>query len=81
MDKQLKSPEDTSILEAAASVNCKIPALCYQRGLKAYGGCRLCIVEIKGRSGFPISCGTPVEEDMEVLTHTPKTAGNKKEYF
>ncbi|MCK4982272.1 MAG: [FeFe] hydrogenase, group A [Victivallaceae bacterium] len=76
-----KVAEGTSILEAAASVNCKIPALCYQRGLKAYGGCRLCIVEIKGRPGFPISCGTPAEENMEVLTHTPKLREIRKNIF
>jgi len=76
-----KVAEGTSILEAAASVNCKIPALCFHRGLKAYGGCRLCVVEIKGRPGFPISCGTPVEENMEVLTHTPKLREIRKNIF
>ena len=76
-----KVAEGTSILDAATSVNCKIPALCFHRGLKAYGGCRLCIVEIKGRSGFPISCGTPVENNMEVLTHTPKLREIRKNIF
>ena len=79
--KSVKVAEDTSIFEAAESIGCKIPALCYHRGLSVYGGCRLCIVEIKGRAGFPISCATPVEQGMEVLTHTPEICEIRKNIF
>ena len=80
-DKSVKVTEGTSIFEAAESIGCKIPALCYHRDLSVYGGCRLCIVEIKGRAGFPISCATPVEEGMEVLTHTPEICEIRKNIF
>lgn len=79
--KSAKVAEGTSILEAADSIGCKIPALCYYRDLSVYGGCRLCIVQIKGRSGFPISCATPVEQGMEVLTHTPEICEIRKNIF
>ena len=42
---------------------------------------RLCIVEIKGRSGYPIFCATPVEQGMEVLTHTPEVCEIRKNIF
>ena len=80
-DKSLKVAEGTSIFEGAQSIGCKIPALCYHRDVSVYGGCRLCIVEIKGQSGFPISCATPVEQGMEVLTHTPEICEIRKNIF
>jgi NADH-quinone oxidoreductase subunit G len=73
--------EGTTILEAAASINCKIPALCYKSGLSVYGGCRLCIVEVKGWPRYVISCATPVEEGMEVATHTPELRRVRKNIF
>lgn len=79
--KSVKAAEGTSILAAAESIGCKIPALCYHRDLSVYGGCRLCIVEIKGRGGYPISCATPVEQGMEVLTHTPEICEIRKNIF
>ena len=79
--KSVKVAEGTSILAAAGSIGCKIPALCYHRDLSVYGGCRLCIVEIKGRPGYPISCATPVEQGMEVLTHTPEICEIRKNIF
>ena len=74
-------PEGTNILEAAASINCKIPALCYRSGLSVYGGCRLCIVKIKGWPRYAISCATPVEEGMEVETHTLELCKARKNIF
>jgi predicted molibdopterin-dependent oxidoreductase YjgC len=32
----------------------------------------MCLVEIKGRRGYPPSCGTYVEEGMEIVTDSPK---------
>ncbi len=80
-DQLVEAADGTSIFAAAESNGCKIPALCYHRDLSVYGGCRLCVVEIKGRSGYPISCATPVEEGMEVLTHTPKLREIRKNIF
>ena len=36
--------------------------------MKAFGSCRICLVEIEGRAGTPASCTTPVAEDMVVHT-------------
>src|SRR6185436_8349467 len=38
---------------------------------KAFGSCRLCLVEIEGRAGTPASCTTPVAPGIAVRTQTP----------
>jgi len=65
-------PVGTSIMRAAALAGINIPKLCATDSLEAFGSCRLCLVEIEGRRGYPASCTTPVEAGMVVRTETPK---------
>ena len=51
----------TSILRAARESGIDIPKLCATDSLKPFGSCRLCLVEVEGRKGYPASCTTPVE--------------------
>ena len=62
--------EGTTVLEAADQAGVYIPRLCHSPKLKPYGGCRLCIVEIKGMRGLPTACTTLVAEGMTVNTET-----------
>lgn len=66
--KQLEAGGHKSILETARDNNIFIPSLCDHPQLTPFGGCRLCIVEIKGRRGLAPSCSTYPEEGMEVKT-------------
>ena len=68
-----------TILEVARENDIFIPSLCDYPQLAPFTGCRLCIVEIKGQKGFPPSCGTLVEEGMEVKTKTPKIQKLRRE--
>ncbi|MEY3919525.1 MAG: hypothetical protein RLZ15_319, partial [Actinomycetota bacterium] len=63
-------PADTSIMRAAAECGIDIPKLCATDRLKAFGSCRLCVVEIDGRKGTPSSC--PVADGMKVSTKSEK---------
>ena len=45
-DRPMEVPEGTTVLEAARKLGFTIPTLCYYEGLKPYGGCRLCMVEV-----------------------------------
>ncbi len=65
-------PVGTSVMRAAAEMGINIPKLCATDSLEAFGSCRLCLVEIEGRRGYPASCTTPVEEGMVIRTETPK---------
>jgi formate dehydrogenase major subunit len=70
--QEIEVPAGTSIMRAAAETGINIPKLCATDSLEAFGSCRLCLVEIKGRRGYPASCTTPVEAGMVVYTETPK---------
>ncbi|NML92524.1 formate dehydrogenase subunit alpha [Novosphingobium olei] len=65
-------PAGTSVMRAAALAGGSIPKLCASDNLKAFGSCRLCLVEIEGMRGTPASCTTPVAEGMKVQTQTPR---------
>ena len=70
--RQVEFREGESVLAAARRQAIDIPSLCYDDRLEAFGGCRLCAVSVKGVNGFPASCTTQAQPDMEVETRTPE---------
>src|SRR6266700_856919 len=64
-------PEGTSVMRAAALAGVQVPKLCATDTLKAFGSCRLCLVEIEGRKGYPASCTTTVAPGMKISTESP----------
>ncbi|NKI67978.1 formate dehydrogenase subunit alpha [Collimonas pratensis] len=64
----------TSVMRAAVEAGINVPKLCATDSLEPFGSCRLCLVEIDGRKGYPASCTTPCEPGMKVRTQTPKLA-------
>ena len=75
---QVSVPAGTSVMRAAAENNVNIPKLCATDSLEPFGSCRLCLVEIEGRRGYPASCTTPVEQGMVVRTQTEKLQALRK---
>lgn len=75
---QVTVPEGTSLMRAAMDAGVKVPKLCATDSLEPFGSCRLCLVEIDGRKGFPASCTTPAEAGMNVRTQTPKLQDLRK---
>ncbi|MDO9436390.1 formate dehydrogenase subunit alpha [Hydrogenophaga sp.] len=69
---QVSVPEGTSLMRAAVDAGVRVPKLCATDSLEPFGSCRLCLVEVEGRKGYPASCTTPVEAGMVVRTQTPK---------
>ncbi len=67
-------PEGTSIMAAAVETGVMVPKLCATDSLEPFGSCRLCLVEIEGRRGYPASCTTLVAEGIKVHTQTDKLA-------
>ena len=61
-----------TILKAAHEVGITIPTLCYHPDLSAYGGCQLCLVEVKGEQKLVQSCTREAREGMIVQTETAK---------
>ena len=71
---EVSVPEGTSVMSAAVDAGIKVPKLCATDSLEPFGSCRLCLVEIEGRKGYPASCTTNVAPGMKVRTQTPKLA-------
>jgi formate dehydrogenase major subunit len=71
-------PAGTSIMRAAASIGEQIPKLCATDTLRAFGSCRLCLVEIEGRKGYPASCTTQVAEGMKIRTQSERLTGLRR---
>ncbi|HEY1393656.1 MAG TPA: formate dehydrogenase subunit alpha [Methylibium sp.] len=65
-------PAGTSLMRAAIEAGIGVPKLCATDSLEPFGSCRLCLVEIEGRRGFPASCTTPAEAGMKVRTQSDK---------
>lgn len=69
--RAIAAPAGATLLEACRRNGIEIPTLCSEPRLKPASSCRLCEVEVAGRDRPPCACATPVEEGMEVATHTP----------
>ncbi len=69
--KEHDTDKDSSVLDACRDNGYFIPTLCEIESIPdPFGGCRVCIVEIKNDRGCLVttSCDTPVSEGMEITT-------------
>ena len=72
--RQVTVAAGISIMRAAMEAGISVPKLCATDSLEAFGSCRLCLVKIEGRRGYPASCTTPVADGIKVHTQTSKLA-------
>ncbi|MFA5915912.1 MAG: formate dehydrogenase subunit alpha [Burkholderiales bacterium] len=70
--REVTVPAGTSLMRAAIESGSNVPKLCATDSLEPFGSCRLCLVEVEGRKGYPASCTTPAEAGMVVRTQSPK---------
>lgn len=76
--KKVSAPKGTTVLRAAEMAGIQIPKLCDHKHLAPYGGCRLCIVEVKGMRVPIASCTLPVSDGMEIETETEALKQSRK---
>ena len=57
-----------TIFQVAERHHKDIPTLCYDDRLEAFGGCRLCVVEVEGARTPVASCTTMAEAGMRIRT-------------
>ena len=76
--KEVGGRSDETILQVARENNIFIPTLCHLDGLSDYGGCRLCIVEVKGSPKLLTSCTSLIREGMEVITNSERLIEYRK---
>ncbi|MBQ2951957.1 MAG: iron hydrogenase small subunit [Clostridia bacterium] len=70
-------PAGTTVLEAARQANIHIPTLCFLKDINEIGACRMCVVDVGGRS-LAAACVMPVSEGMVVKTNTPAVRKARK---
>ena len=80
-DKPVSVPKGTTILDAAKSVNIKIPSLCHLRineinMVNNCASCRVCMVS--SDKGLVPACGTLVKEGMNIKTNTLEALNARK---
>jgi len=66
--RKLSVPDNVTILSATRLNDIYIPTLCDDPRLEPHGGCRLCLIQVKGMPRLVTACTTPVTEGMEVET-------------
>ncbi len=66
--QEITARKGQTIIEAAREAGIYIPYLCWHPTLKAFGACRMCVVQVERMRGTPASCTTTVMDGMVVTT-------------
>ncbi len=70
--KKITAAFNQTVLEAATENGIYIPTLCYLKKLSPIGSCRVCLVEVEGKSQPLAACQLPVAEGMAVTTQSER---------
>ena len=76
--KEIQATEGMNLIDAAATAGIHIPNLCYLKGTKGIGACRLCLVEVDGLKAPMIGCTTKAKDGMVVHTKTERVQETRK---
>ncbi len=83
-DKEYAVEEGTSVLEAARTHGIPIPTLCYHPALRPSGSCKLCAVELTGKSGRQttmLSCILRAKDGMAIKTESELVTAARTKAF
>lgn len=70
-DQVYEAEKGVPVLEVLKSEGIPVPYLCYHPALKPSGACRLCAVEVRGKTGKPVtmlSCILKVKDGLDIRT-------------
>ncbi len=78
--KKIEVEKGTTILEAAKKLDIIIPAVCNREVVKAYGACRLCIVDVNDGNEIKMvtSCNYLINKEIEVFTQSDRVRKTRK---
>jgi NADH-quinone oxidoreductase subunit G len=77
--QSIQAERDQTVMEAARAHGISIPYLCWHPELSIAGNCRICAVQVEGRSWVEIACNMPVSEGLRVLTDSEQVRTYRKE--
>ena len=64
----IEAESDQTVMQVAVANGIVIPYFCWHPQLSVAGNCRICAVQVEGRSWVEIACNMPVVEGLKVLT-------------
>jgi len=76
--KPVQAEANQTVLQAALANGFYIPYFCWHPQLSIAGNCRICTVQVEGRSWVEISCNMPVSEGLHVLTDSDLVREHRK---
>lgn len=76
--KEYLADTEKTLLDNILESGVYLPHLCHNKELESYGGCGLCLVEVKGIRKPLRACSTTVNEGMKVTTSTPELEKSRK---
>jgi NADH-quinone oxidoreductase chain G len=77
-DKKITVAKPVTILQAARIAGIEIPTLCNHDLLEAFGGCRLCLVEVEKMPRLQTACTQYITDGMVVRTETEQVVQARK---
>ena len=70
--RDVEAPAGINLIDAAGLAGVHIPNLCYLKGMKGIGACRLCLVEVEGMKAPLTACTTKAKDGMIINTKSGK---------
>jgi NADH-quinone oxidoreductase subunit G len=70
--------DNQTVMEAAQANGFFIPYFCWHPKLSISGNCRICAVQVEGRSWVEIACNLPVTRGLRVLTDSDLVRAHRK---
>lgn len=77
-NKKIQAKKGETILETLSRNGIRVPTLCRMENFSPTGACRMCVVEVEGKSGLIPSCSYPVDESLKIKTHSPRVLKARK---
>jgi NADH-quinone oxidoreductase subunit G len=74
----VQAEANQTVLQAALANGFYIPYFCWHKELSIAGNCRICTVQVEGRSWVEISCNMPVTEGLHILTDSDLVREHRK---
>lgn len=70
-NQEIEVQAGTTVLEAASLLGISISTMCYRKGFSGHPSCMVCVVKDLGSKKMIPSCAMPVQEGMQIQTHSP----------
>ncbi len=74
----VQAQANQTVMQAALANGFYIPYFCWHPQLSIAGNCRICTVQVEGRSWVEIACNMPVTEGLHVLTDSDLVREHRK---